>query len=312
MSTATHYEASDLALFALQLLDENEHRSMAAHINSCAFCRQELGRLQGDLAACAYAIEMQVPADSVRERVMHQVAREKKTIPIEPVGRVVPVEQPEPNQFLEEPTLEWRTRGQRTATKSHSRPELDIEEEDRPHTARTNLQRNLFLWLSWAAVAALAVAGMRLYQQREDYRARLVRQSESLEQLREERADSRRLLDTLKDASTKQIVLSGASTTTGEAAPEGLVLYAADRGALIFLGDHLAALDPGKTYELWLIPADGRDPNPVGVFRPDANGNARLTLPPLPKSVRAKAFGVTVEEGEGSQSPTMPIVLAGE
>lgn len=312
MSTATHYEASDLALFALQLLDENEHRSMAAHINSCAFCRQELSRLQGDLAACAYAIEMQIPADSVRERVMHQVAREKKIVPMEPVGRVVPVEQPEPNQLLEEPTLEWRTRGQRSATKAPSRREPDIEEEDRPYAERTNLRRNLFLWLSWAAVAGLSVAGMRLYQQREDYRARLVRQSESMEQLQEDAADSRRVLNTLKDPSTKQIVLSGASQGTGEAAPEGLVLYGADRGALIFLGDHLAALDPGKTYELWLIPADGRDPNPIGTFRPDAKGNARLTLPPLPKSVRAKAFGVTVEEGEGSQSPTMPIVLAGE
>jgi anti-sigma-K factor RskA len=133
-----------------------------------------------------------------------------------------------------------------------------------------------------------------------------------MEQLREDEADSRRVLNTLKDASTKQIVLSGTSQKTGEAAPAGLVLYAADRGVLLFLGDHLAALDSGKTYELWLIPADGRDPNPVGIFRPDAEGNARLTLPPLPKTVRARAFGVTVEEGEGSQSPTMPIVLAGE
>lgn len=311
MSTATHYEASDLALFALQLLEESEHRSMAAHINGCPFCRQELARLQGDLAACAYAIEMQVPADSVRERVMGQVAREKKILPMEPVGLALPVGQAEANQLLEEPTLEWRTRGQRPAAKAY-RGEEDIEDEDRPAAGKNNLRRSLFLWLSWAAVAGLAVAGATLYRQREDYRARLVKLSEGTEQLREDAAGSRRVLDTLKDASAEQIVLSGAPQGPGSVAPEGVVLYSADRGTLLFLGNHLAALDPGKTYELWLIPADGRDPIPAGVFWPDARGNARLTLPALPKAVRAKAFGVTIEEGEGARSPTLPIVLAGE
>jgi hypothetical protein len=312
MSTATHYEASDLALFALQLLDENEHRSMAGHINSCALCRQELARLQGDLAACAYAIEMQVPADLVRDRVIGQVAREKKVIPMEPVARALPVAQAEPTQLLEEPTLEWRTRGQRPATRASSRQEYDLEEEDRPASGRSNLRRNLFLWLSWAAAAGLAVTGTVLYQQREADHARMVKLSQGMEQLREETAGSKRVLDTLKDASAEQVVLSGASQGSGNVAPEGVVLYSADRGTLIFLGNHLAALDPGKTYELWLISADGRDPIPAGIFAPDLKGNARLTLSPLPKAVRAKAFGVTIEDGEGSRSPTMPIVMAGE
>lgn len=313
MSTATHYEASDLALFALQLLEESEHRSMTAHIHGCALCRQELARLQGDLAACAYAIEMQVPSDSVRERIMGQVGREKKIVPMEPVARALPIEQPEPIQWMEEPTLEWRTRGQRPATKVPGRQQRDIEEEEEDRSARRGkLQRNVLLWASWAAAAGLAVAGTMLYQQREDYRTRLVKLSEGAEQLREEAAGSRRVLDTLKDPFSEQIVLSGAPQGAGSVAAEGVVLYSADRRTLLFLGDHLAALDAGKTYELWLIPADGRDPIPAGIFVPDMKGNARLTLPSLPKGVSARAFGVTIEEGEGSRSPTMPIVIAGE
>jgi anti-sigma-K factor RskA len=310
MSTATHYEASDLALFALQILEESEHRSMSTHVNSCAFCLQELGRLQGDLAACAYAVEMQIPGDSVRERILHQVAREKKIIPMEPGGRALPVELAEPSLLLEEPTLEWRTRGQRPAAKAYGGQE-DMEDEDRP-AGWSNLRRNLSLWLSWAAVAGLAVAGTMLYQQREDYRARLAKLSEGTKQLKENTVASKRAPDLLTDESAEQIVLSGASQGTGGAAPQGVVLYSAEGGTLLFLGDHLADLDPGKTYELWLIPADGRDPIPAGTFVPDARGDARITLPPLPKAVRAKAFGVTIEEGEGAQSPTMPIVMAGE
>jgi anti-sigma-K factor RskA len=35
-------------------------------------------------------------------------------------------------------------------------------------------------------------------------------------------------------------------------------------------------------------------------------------MPPLPKGVEAKAFGVTVENEGGSTTPTQPIILAGE
>jgi anti-sigma-K factor RskA len=34
-------------------------------------------------------------------------------------------------------------------------------------------------------------------------------------------------------------------------------------------------------------------------------------MPPLPKGIEAKAFGVTVEDEGGSQTPTMPIIMAG-
>jgi anti-sigma-K factor RskA len=65
------------------------------------------------------------------------------------------------------------------------------------------------------------------------------------------------------------------------------------------------------TYELWVIPANGNAPIPAGLFRPDATGSASVVLPELPSGVQAKAFGVTVERAEGSQKPTLPIILSG-
>ena len=85
-----------------------------------------------------------------------------------------------------------------------------------------------------------------------------------------------------------------------------------ERGALIFVANHLEQVPASKTYELWIIPANGSAPIPAGTFRPDANGTASVILPPLPQGVPAKAFGVTIENEGGADKPTMPIVLSGE
>jgi len=50
---------------------------------------------------------------------------------------------------------------------------------------------------------------------------------------------------------------------------------------------------------------------PAGTFRPDQRGDASVIMPILPKGVDAKAFGVTIEDDGGSQTPTMPIIIAG-
>ena len=80
---------------------------------------------------------------------------------------------------------------------------------------------------------------------------------------------------------------------------------------MILEANNLDALPADKTYELWVIPANGKAPIPAGLFRPDAAGNASVVLPELPKGVPAKAFGVTVEKASGSDTPTAPILLAG-
>jgi anti-sigma-K factor RskA len=94
--------------------------------------------------------------------------------------------------------------------------------------------------------------------------------------------------------------------------PEAHVIYLARTGALLFLADHLDPLQSGTTYELWLLPAQAGQPAiSAGLFKPDSNGNASVVMPPLPKGVAAKGFGVTVEKEGGSQTPTAPIILAG-
>ena len=80
---------------------------------------------------------------------------------------------------------------------------------------------------------------------------------------------------------------------------------------LIFQANNMEPLQPAKVYELWLIPANGGNPIPAGTFHPDERGYASIIMPPLPKGVEAKAFGVTIENEGGSQTPTMPIIMVG-
>ena len=96
--------------------------------------------------------------------------------------------------------------------------------------------------------------------------------------------------------------------------PEGDAVYLKERGSLVFTASNLAALPANKTYELWLIPANGAAPIPAGTFEPDrlptAHGQLVL-LPHLPAGIEVKAFGVTLENAGGSATPTLPILLAG-
>ena len=93
--------------------------------------------------------------------------------------------------------------------------------------------------------------------------------------------------------------------------PQGRAIYLEKRGALVFVASNLNPIPAGKTYELWLLPASGAAPIPAGLFKPDARGSATVLTPPLPADVEAKGFAVTIENEGGSQTPTMPIVMAG-
>jgi anti-sigma-K factor RskA len=118
----------------------------------------------------------------------------------------------------------------------------------------------------------------------------------------------RTLISTLTDGDAMRVTLS---QTAAKPVAQGRATYVPAKGSLLFIASNLAPLQPYKTYELWLLPADGQDPIPAGTFQPDARGNASVILPDIPKGVVAKGFGVTIEDEGGSRQPTPPIVLSG-
>jgi hypothetical protein len=298
MSAAGHFEPADLALFAMQLLPRDEHAAMAAHVSDCTYCRQELAHLQGDLAAYAHTVEMHSPPALTRERLLHQVAREKKVAPVERIEAAAP------------PLQSYPTRTQSHTTGLGSGRYLDVDDEPKTSIVGTAFTK-VFPWIGWAVAAGLAIMAGSLYHEREAQRVRLSAQAGEIDRLSTDAAGAKQLMDTITDPSARKVTLTKTATPPSTPGPEGRATYVADRGALVFVASNLEPLQTYKTYELWLIPANGQDPIPAGTFHPDSHGNASVILPPLPKGIEAKAFGVTIEDDGGSQTPTMPIVLAG-
>ena len=163
-------------------------------------------------------------------------------------------------------------------------------------------------WVPWAIAAALAIAVAGLGMKVRTLNEALHTQGSAVARATEENVHSQRVLKLLMAPSAQHVTLT---TRKPSVEPTGHAIYLAERGELIFQGNNLKSLPEGKTYELWLIPADGRAPIPAGLFRPGKSGDASIVMPPLPAGVPAKAFGITIENADGASTPTMPIVLSG-
>ncbi|KAA6462150.1 hypothetical protein DYQ86_11075 [Acidobacteria bacterium AB60] len=168
--------------------------------------------------------------------------------------------------------------------------------------------RRIALWIPWAAVAAMILICAGLQWRVVSLSRELQLQSDQIARQTAANTRAHEVLELLTAPSAQRVVLT--APMPPKPWPTARAIYMPSRGALILQAMNLAPLPEGKAYELWVIPASGA-PIPAGVFRPDTWGSASLVLPQLPKGVPAKAFGVTVENAAGSQSPTSPIVLSG-
>ena len=92
--------------------------------------------------------------------------------------------------------------------------------------------------------------------------------------------------------------------------PNGTAIFSPSQKRMMFMASNLPQVPAGKAYELWIIPARGA-PMAAGVFKPDEHGNAVMMNQKMPAGVEAKAFAITVENEEGSDKPTSPIMLMG-
>jgi hypothetical protein len=164
------------------------------------------------------------------------------------------------------------------------------------------------LWIGWLAAAASLLFAFSLQQKVRVLNDQLAQQKQAAEQQTAANARAQQVLDVLTAPGAKRVLLTAAKA---KPEPTGRAIYLAETGGLVFQANDLGQLAENKTYELWVIPANGQAPIPAGLFRPDASGSASVVLPPLPKGVPAKAFGVTIEKAEGSSTPTAPIVLVG-
>ena len=158
------------------------------------------------------------------------------------------------------------------------------------------------------AAVLLAAFGLMLWRENVSLRDRLEASQQNAQQRQADLERARLVVDALTSPDSNHFALVAMKS---QPVPEGRASYMQKTGTLVFTAQHLQALPPQKTYELWLIPADGSAPVPYGMFKPDAQGNASIVMPTADKKMAPKMFAVTIEPEGGSQTPTMPIVMAG-
>jgi anti-sigma-K factor RskA len=281
-----HTDPEDLVLYAMQLISREEAATIAQHIEHCAECSRELAHIQGDLGAYAFTAESSQPSDRARQRLLRQVSREKRVAPTASSSSVTITAFGRSNSILN-----------------------PVEEE--PPRPQRQVGRTVFAWTGWAIAAGLAVVAGLLYRDSGALRATIAANSHQVVGLTAEAARSHQLMQALTDPKAMRVTLTTRPVSKPKPEPIADTTYNAEKGTLVFLASGLNPLETYKTYELWLIPADGSASIPAGTFHPDDRGNASLILPDLPKGVPAKGFGVTIEDEGGSQTPTQPIIMAG-
>ncbi len=282
MIVNNHIDPEDLALYAMHLLPEHEAAAIEQHLTECEACSDSVAELRGDLVVLAMTSELHSPPAALKQRLMTQVGREKKIVPMDKAVNA--------------------QAGSPLATR------LLVDDN---YVATSSSGAKILPWVSWigwAIAAGLTVTVVNLYHERDDLQAAVAKQASEMQSLAADAQRGRALIQTLTDQDAMRVTLNQTPT---KAAPQGRTVYLPEKGSLIFTASNLDPLQPYKTYELWLIPADGKDPIPAGTFRPDLRGNASLIMPSIPKGVVAKAFGITIEDEGGSRTPTAPIILSG-
>jgi anti-sigma-K factor RskA len=294
MSIANHISQDDLLLFALQFLPEEQALAAQQHLLECEDCRRQVSFVQGDLASYAMTAESHAVPAGARERLLRSIAKEKKA-----VSGTVPIQSAGPTLVAAPPT---ESNGNVSTRRIFSI-------EDVPVRKRMGFGG----WAGWAVAAtAIGAAGLQ-YQQDKSTKDQLAEVQSKYSQTAENASKASVVLDTLTDASAKQVALHLPLGTKPTVFPEGHASYLAKKGSVVFVGNNLDQLQANTTYELWLIPAGpNAKPIPAGTFKPDTYGRASLVTSGLPVGVDAGSFGVTIEPEGGSKTPTLPIVLAGE
>jgi hypothetical protein len=279
MIPVKHIDPDDIALYAMQLLPPDETEEMTLHLQHSAEARRVLAEVYSDLSIFAHSADMHTPPALARQRLMKHVAREKKVLPPDPLANLQGAYAPRANVSL-------------------------FEEQ----VARRSAASRVLPWVGWALAAGIGAFSATLYLQNDHLKDTVALSQAQLRQTRLTAEQASTVMDTLKDPTALRVTLS---STDKVPPPTGRVTYVQDKGALLLTASNLDKLQPFKVYELWLIPQDGRDPIPAGTFRPDDRGFATVVLPELPKGVAPKAFGVTIEDGDGSPVPTSAIILKG-
>jgi anti-sigma-K factor RskA len=133
-------------------------------------------------------------------------------------------------------------------------------------------------------------------------------------------AGDRQLADVRRvaaDAESRVAVLAAPDLNRIDLAGQPAAPQASGRGywsrsrGLVFTATSLPALPAGRTYQLWVLPAQGSPISSGWLFRPDAAGRAAALFDTPADLPRPTALAVSIEPDGGVPAPTGALYLVG-
>lgn len=147
----------------------------------------------------------------------------------------------------------------------------------------------------WAVVLNIQLSYLR--RQVSMLSEALVAQSNALEQINQQ-------LSQPPASETVTISLKG---TDVRPQAQGQLIADPSKNSAVLVIDGLGQLEPGKTYQVWLIDASG--PKSAGFLSVDSKGQAVLIVTSNETIGSFQSLGISVEPEGGSQQPTGDIVV---
>jgi len=270
LSNGEHIRLEDLELYALGALSENEAAALEVHVAGCAECAASLAQARGAAAMLAFSVNQERPAGTVKGEL---------------IGRI---------------------RANQEAEIRHAVPSKIERPESSGNGARQAARVGWLNWVLVAAAVALALVSFGLSLQNRRITAELEKQKNVADSMIRERERVEKLVGALAAPDTLTVKLAG---TENAANASGTVKFNAKSGVVLYTAD-LPALPPEKSYQVWLVPANGA-PISAGLIGPGGKAWGGLWTGQVPANVQAKVFAVTIEPVGGLTQPSGPKVLLG-
>jgi anti-sigma-K factor RskA len=273
VTNSDHIREEELELYALGGLPEPEAAALKSHLATCGECAMKLAQSRGSAALLSFATRQEDPAGTIKAELLARLRANREHE--EHYAWPLPAKQPA-----------------KTTTGNDQAP------NSRETTARWS-------WVLVPTAVALALVSLGLSWQNRRQSQALEKQRQATQALLHQREDTEKLVAVLAAGDTMTVKLA----PVGGALGSGVVRYNGRMGVLVYSAQ-LPAVPPGKSYQMWLMPATG-SPISAGVLEKGSHDVGSVWLADVPANTEAKAFAVTVEPAGGGPRPTGAQVLVG-
>jgi anti-sigma-K factor RskA len=183
---------------------------------------------------------------------------------------------------------------------SHSDIVVPSRKLRRKVLATVGVQPSSWTWAAALAAACMLAVAVWLGMQERQRTEQLATARQTLMRVSGERDKMLEAFRFLDQPETKQVGF--------QKGPRGNV-FVNSRSGVLMIASNLPKLDPGRIFEMWLIPKGGA-PRPAGLFTGGATGDGFHILSGPVDLSSLGAVAVTVEPEAGSAAPTSTPIIA--